>query len=188
MVDGHIESDVVVNDSIRICETLKKSDVFQHLSPTELLNIAQKMKKETFSAGDSVIRQGEEGDKFFIIGSGSVDVLIDVDADGHQERKFIRSMSDGEFFGEKALITGEPRSASIVARTPLTLYALGQGRFPFGPRTPAAASAINSAKSHFSANRLRSLLFTVQRSTCEFHWPGETLSTSEPARRWGSPA
>jgi putative ABC transport system ATP-binding protein len=129
MVDGHIESDVVVNAAIRVCETLRKSEVFQHLSPTELLNIAQKMKTETFAAGDAVFRQGEPGDKFYIIGAGKLDVVIDAGGVAGKERKLVRSMAEGAFFGEKALLTGEARSASIVATTPCTLYALGKDDF-----------------------------------------------------------
>jgi len=128
MVDGAIESDVVVDDAIRICEILKKSEIFQKLSPTELLNIAQKMKKETYAAGTTVIRQGDAGDKFYIIGNGTVDVLIDGDA-ARSSGKTIRSLGGGDFFGEKALITGEPRSASIVATSTLTVYFLDQADF-----------------------------------------------------------
>ena len=126
MVDGHIESDVVISDTIRICDTLKRSEVFQHLSPTELLNIAQKMRKDSFPSGAAVFRTGETGDRFYVIGSGSVDVLIDQPG---QDPKCVRTLSDGEFFGEKALITGEPRSATIVATAPLTLYYLGKSDF-----------------------------------------------------------
>lgn len=133
-VDGRIESDVIVNDTIKICETLKKSDVFQHLSPTELLNIAQKMKREQFGKGDAVFRQGDEGDKFYLISDGEVDVLIQ--KPNEADPRVINHLSSGAFFGEKALLSGDPRSASIVATAQTTLYALGKQDF----QTALAAS------------------------------------------------
>lgn len=126
-VDGRIESDVIVNDTIKICEILKKSDVFQHLSPTELLNIAQKMKREQFGKGDAVFRQGDEGDKFYLISEGEVDVLIQ--KPNEADPRVINHLSSGAFFGEKALLSGDPRSASIAATVPTTLYALGKQDF-----------------------------------------------------------
>ena len=126
-VDGRIESDVIVNDTIKICEVLKKSDVFQNLSPTDLLNIAQKMKREQFAKGDTVFRQGDEGDKFYLISNGEVDVLIRK-AD-ESDSRVINHLSTGAFFGEKALLSGEPRSASIVATVQTTLYALEKQDF-----------------------------------------------------------
>ncbi len=125
-VDGRIESDVIVNDTIKICEILKKSDVFQHLSPTELLNIAQKMKREQFGKGEAVFKQGDEGDKFYLISEGEVDVLIQKP---NEDPKVINHLSSGAFFGEKALLSGDPRSASIVATVQTTLYALGKQDF-----------------------------------------------------------
>lgn len=133
-VDGRIESDVIVNDTIKICETLKMSDVFQHLSPTELLNIAQKMKREQFGKGDAVFRQGDDGDKFYLISEGEVDVLIQ--KPNEADPRVINHLSSGAFFGEKALLSGDPRSASIVATAQTTLYALGKQDF----QTALAAS------------------------------------------------
>ncbi len=126
-VDGRIESDVIVNDTIKICEILKKSEVFQHLSPTELLNIAQKMKREELGKGDAVFRQGDDGDKFYLISEGEVDVLIR--KPNEADSKVINHLTAGAFFGEKALLSGDPRSASIVTTVQTTLYALGKDDF-----------------------------------------------------------
>jgi putative ABC transport system ATP-binding protein len=126
-VDGRIESDVIVNDTIKICETLKKSDVFQRLNPAELLNIAQKMQREQFAKGDLIFRQGEEGDKFYLILDGEVDVLIQ--GPGEQDPRVVNHLLSGAFFGEKALLSGEPRSASIAATASSTLYSLGKTDF-----------------------------------------------------------
>ena len=128
MVDGHIESDVSVNESLRLCEFLKKSSVFSNLSPNELMHIAEKMKREPHSAGERVIRQGDEGDKFYVITAGKLDVHINVDREG-RETKWVDDMSNGDFFGEKALLTGEPRNASIITAEDSVLYSLGKEDF-----------------------------------------------------------
>jgi putative ABC transport system ATP-binding protein len=128
MVDGRVASDLAVNQAVQICEFLKKSPVFAALSPAELLNVAERMKQEEFSANTRIIREGEEGDKFYIIGSGNVDVHVNVDPEGRQTR-IVDQMGAGDFFGEKALITGEPRNASIVSRDEVVLYSLGKEEF-----------------------------------------------------------
>lgn len=126
MVDGRIESDVIVNQTIRVCEILKKAQIFAHRAPTELLNIAQKMKKETVAQGDLVFNQGEVGDKFYLIWSGTVDVVITTP---EGERKVVNTLGAESYFGERALVTGEPRSAAILATSPLQLYSLDKEAF-----------------------------------------------------------
>ena len=75
--------------------------------------------------GTTVIRQGEPGDKFYVIRTGQADVIID---DG-TSRKAVTTLSEGQFFGETALITGEPRSASVVATEAIEVYTLGKDAF-----------------------------------------------------------
>jgi putative ABC transport system ATP-binding protein len=121
MVDGRIASDVVLHDAMRICEFLKTVDAFQHLSPTELTHVAEKMTKRQFIAGDAVMRQGEVGEEFFLISDGTVEVT----REGHD----VASLGAGDFFGEGALITGEPRNATVVAKDNLDTYVLGKADF-----------------------------------------------------------
>jgi len=121
MVDGRIASDVVLHDAMRICEFLKTVDAFSHLTPIELTNVAEKMMKRQFVAGDVVIRQGESGEEFFLISDGTVEVM----REGHD----VANLGAGDFFGEGALITGEPRNATVVANDNLETYVLGKAEF-----------------------------------------------------------
>ena len=121
MVDGRIASDVVLHDALRICEFLKTVDAFQDLTPTELTNVAEKMTKRQFIAGDVIIRQGEPGEEFFLISDGTVEVM----REGHD----VASLGAGDFFGEGAVITGEPRNATVVAKDNLDTYVLGKADF-----------------------------------------------------------
>ena len=121
MVDGRIASDVVLHDALRICEFLKTVDAFQDLTPTELTNVAEKMTKRRFVKGDVIIRQGDVGEEFFLISEGTVEVM--------REGRDVAALGAGDFFGEAALITGEPRNATVVASDDLDTYVLGKTEF-----------------------------------------------------------
>jgi len=125
MVDGHVKSDVAVQETSVICEFLKDFPLFSDLTPTTLAEIADKMMVHEKAAGESVIRQGDAGDLFYLIRGGSVDVLID---DGKQENK-VAELKQGQYFGEAALITDEPRNATVVAKEDSIFYALNKEEF-----------------------------------------------------------
>jgi putative ABC transport system ATP-binding protein len=129
MVDGHIASDVVLHDALRICEFLRAVDLFSALTPTQLTDVAEKMQKRHFKAGDTVIREGEPGEEFFLISDGEVDVTR---ADHEVAR-----LGRGEFFGEVALISGEPRNATVLATEPLDTFVLGKSDFQSALATSA---------------------------------------------------
>ena len=76
MVDGRIRSDVSVEVAVAICEFLKKNDVFTSFTPQALTQVTDQMLVEEFTVGQVVIRQGEVGDRFYLIGGGSVDVSV----------------------------------------------------------------------------------------------------------------
>jgi len=121
MVDGRIVSDVVLSDALRICEFLKGVDTFKSLTPAELTNIAEKVTRRHYDAGDVVIREGDQGDGLFLISEGEVEV----ERQGHE----VARLGPAEFFGELALISGEPRNATVVATKPLDTYVLGKADF-----------------------------------------------------------
>ena len=125
MVDGRIKSDVLVQESSLICEFLKECPVFAQLTPRTLTEVADKMTLEKHPAAAVIIRQGDPGDKFYLIGEGTVDVIVD---NGTQSRK-VAELGKGDFFGEAALLTGDPRNASVIARTDVQVYALGNDDF-----------------------------------------------------------
>ncbi len=71
----------------------------------------------TFTDGQAVVREGEPGDSLYIIVSGIASVV----ADNFGEEKKVAELSDGSFFGEMAVITDQPRSASVIALGDLSL-------------------------------------------------------------------
>jgi len=125
MVDGTIKSDVVVQESSMICEFLQQIDMFRELTPQTLAAMADQLMAEQHEKGDLVIRQGDPGDKFYLIRDGSV--RIEIEKDGLVEH--VATIGPGDFFGEGALLTGEPRNASVVANGKVVLYTLKQTDF-----------------------------------------------------------
>jgi len=125
MVDGRIKSDVNVKESSVICEFLQNCLAFSKLTPQTLTEMADQMWSEEVPASKTVIRQGDAGDKFYLIRRGAVRVDVD---DGTASRT-VAHLEAGDYFGESALLTGEPRSATVVTTEDSVLYALGKEDF-----------------------------------------------------------
>ena len=121
MVDGRIVSDIQLNDALRICEFLKGVEVFKNLTPTELTHIAEHMAKRHYLPGEAVVREGEIGHELYLISDGEVKV----ERGGNE----VARLGAGEFFGELALLSGEPRNATVVATDALETYVLGEPEF-----------------------------------------------------------
>ena len=96
--------------------------MFNGLTPATLASVADKMWAEQYLAGAVVVRQGEPGDKFYLIRYGEVEVITD---DGQGQRT-VAILKEGDCFGERALITGEPRNATVRTTRSTLLYALGK--------------------------------------------------------------
>jgi putative ABC transport system ATP-binding protein len=121
MVDGRIVSDIMLNDALRICEFLKGVEAFKNLTPTELTHIAEHMTKRHFMPGEVVVREGDVGHELFLVSEGEVRV----DRAGQE----VARLGAGEFFGELALMSGQPRNATVTAADPLETYVLGEAEF-----------------------------------------------------------
>lgn len=125
MMDGRIVSNIKVQETLEICAFLQKCPLFEHMSPDELTEISQKLRIESYAIDAEVIRYGDEGDKFYVIRDGELDVRI---PDGITS-KSVKRLGKGDFFGEAALISGAPRNATIVARTQVHVYSLDKPSF-----------------------------------------------------------
>lgn len=125
MMDGKIASNIVVEETLEICQFLQKCDVFQKMTPDELTEVSQKMLVESYEPDAEIIRFGDEGDRFYVVRDGVLDVLV---PEGDR-MKTVTQLGKGDFFGEAALITGEPRNATVVARSPVDVYSLGKESF-----------------------------------------------------------
>jgi putative ABC transport system ATP-binding protein len=125
MIDGHIVSDLRIKETMVICAILKKCTVFKDMSPSDLTDIAQKMAEEHFAAGANIVRMGDIGDKFYVIASGSTDIIVET-ATG---TRAVAKLGEGDFFGEVALLKDQPRNATVTAREPVVTYTLSKANF-----------------------------------------------------------
>lgn len=103
----------------RAVTILKEIDIFQPFSDKAKVHIAKKMKRHYFPPGQLVVRQGDEGDSLFIIVEGALGVWAQTDNGKSIE---VARLGAGSFFGEMALLTGEPRTATIISITDVSLY------------------------------------------------------------------
>jgi putative ABC transport system ATP-binding protein len=125
MVDGHIVSNIRVRETMAICAILKRCPVFKEMSPSDLTDVAQKMKEERFVAGSTIIRQGDVGDKFYVIAEGTTDIIIE----SGTGTRAAASLGSGSFFGEVALLRDQPRNATVAARDSVLVYSLAKPDF-----------------------------------------------------------
>jgi putative ABC transport system ATP-binding protein len=125
MVDGRIISNVHVQESAEIVNFLRRCPLFGTLTPGQIGTMADQVAYERHPTGAVIVRKGDPGDKFYVIRSGHVKV---VDREGLRPGEE-PELGPGEFFGEVALLTGEPRNATVVATTEVELYSLGKQEF-----------------------------------------------------------
>lgn len=98
-------------DESAIVERLAAVDIFAPLSSEETAMLAQAATSHVFAPGETVIRGGDPGSSMFVVHNGRVSVQI---SESGRARN-VATLSEGAFFGEMALFTGEPRTASVVA-------------------------------------------------------------------------
>ena len=125
-------------------ELLKQVPLFSDLEDRELQQIANSMKSRTFSAGQQVAVEGESGVGFFVIEDGTAKVTVHGDE--------VRTLGAGDYFGEVALITQGPRSATVTAETDLKTYGMTSWEFrPLVEDTPSLAwKLLQSAVKQYS--------------------------------------
>ena len=105
----------------RPVKVIERVPLFANMSPRDIEGIAVLFKERRFAAGETITKEGAGGAAFFVIGSGEATVSI-----GGQQRA---SLSDGDYFGEIALIDEGARSATVTASTELVCYGLTYWEF-----------------------------------------------------------
>ncbi len=109
-----------------ISDVIKKVPFFKPLDRDAVNEIVDLLQYKSFRPGEIVCHAGEIGEEMFIIISGKVKVVV-ITSDG--EENIIAELGSGDYFGEMALLTGEPRSASVVTTEPAELFTLGKADF-----------------------------------------------------------
>lgn len=133
-----------LDDDLRL---LRRVPMFQPLPLPAVEQLARGLESIDVEAGRAVFRQGDAGDRYYVIASGDADVI----GDG----QLVASLHEGDGFGEIALLRRTRRTATVIARTAMTLKALTTDRFlgvviGFGPSARAAETGVDRQLGRFA--------------------------------------
>jgi CRP-like cAMP-binding protein len=102
-------------------DALARCPFFAGLSRADLLELAKVSEDMEVEEGKVLTREGQSGSEFFVIVDGDVSVT--------KNGQEIRTLGPGDFFGEIALLEDTPRTATVVAKTPLRFFVLTRRSF-----------------------------------------------------------
>jgi MFS family permease len=121
---------------------LRGLPLFRPLAPATIDQLASDLIALRAAPGDQIVREGERGDRFYVIGKGEVEVTADA--------RPVATLRDGDYFGEIALLRDVPRTATVTAKTDVELYALERDEFLSAvtghPESAEAADAVIAAR------------------------------------------
>ena len=101
-------------------KTLRRVELFSQLNDAELRGLAERLRYSPFAKGNVITKQGDERSHWlYIIINGEAEVYVDLP---NGKRRTVRILGRGNFFGEMGLLTGAPRSASVVAKSDVECY------------------------------------------------------------------
>jgi CRP-like cAMP-binding protein len=103
------------NESIKNRVLLEKIPIFMSLNSDDLDEIANNAERLHFNEDDYIIKQDDKGDSLYVINDGVVSVYLNNE---NKEKIFLAKLGVGDYVGEGSLLTGEPRSANVIAETP----------------------------------------------------------------------
>jgi CRP-like cAMP-binding protein/predicted MFS family arabinose efflux permease len=116
----------------RELELLRGIEVFAPLPQPTQESLAQVLRPVRLASGEELFRQGDVGDRFYIVGDGEVEIVID--------GQVVRETGPGGYFGEISLLRDVPRTATVQAKSDVELFALDRDDF-IAAVTGHAASA-----------------------------------------------
>ncbi len=123
--------------TLQAVQELSELPVFAHLEADERSELLHHGAWVNFAPGEHVIEQGGMGDAFYAVRSGQLDVS--------QDGVKVRTLGPGAYFGEIALLLDSPRTAAVVARTPVRAFRLDREGFDALVRQAFAGGTLNPA-------------------------------------------
>lgn len=111
-----------------LTRALAIAPIFSGLEPEVIHEVLRLLSCETVQPGETIVEEGEIGDRFYLIRSGRVAVFTSA-MKNKDEKVPLTTLSDGHFFGEVALLSDKPRTATVVAMTKVELMVLTRTSF-----------------------------------------------------------
>lgn len=140
-----------------LAKVLTLTPLFKGIEDDVCMELAKKFTVSRFLQGETIMRKGEQGDTFYLIRSGSVQVSVDKkDAPGRQVG--LDQMGEGEFFGEISLLTDLPRTATIIASQDVELMELTREDFrAISTRFPSVRKVVESYRKERAQRTIKAL-------------------------------
>ena len=104
-------------------DKLRAVDFLAGLDAQSLRLLAEQAQRRVYLPAEYIVREGEQGDEFFVVMNGDANVIIQ----SGNEIVPVVNLTKGQFFGEMSLLTGSPRSATVQAQSQLTVIVIGRG-------------------------------------------------------------
>ena len=121
---------------------LSKIQLFKQFAESELAGLAERMTMRQFAPGEKVITVGDPGQSMFLLSEGLASVLVK----GEDGEVDVATLRPGDFFGEMSLLTGDPRSATIMALSETVAFEIDKDDLvPLLDSNPDAAELIVNA-------------------------------------------
>ncbi|MFN8459566.1 MAG: cyclic nucleotide-binding domain-containing protein, partial [Anaerolineae bacterium] len=122
----NLRSNLTAADQAHAITILKRVPLFKDLSKEALADVARLLLLRHIPAGEIVFRQGDPGEAIYLVDSGSIEAMTDTPG---KPREMVGRFSDGDYFGESALLTGKTRSFTAYATINTNLWGLYRADF-----------------------------------------------------------
>ncbi|MDD5305805.1 MAG: cyclic nucleotide-binding domain-containing protein [Deltaproteobacteria bacterium] len=149
----------------RLLAGLSRVKILQALPPEEVIRLIPCVETRVLESGSVVFEEGDRGDRLYFVDSGKVDILR---RGAGEERVHIATLHAGDVFGEIALLSNDPRTATAIAATRVSLSVLGKEDLN---RLLGSSAKLRAAVQGLVGERLREL-------------EGRGAVDPEEARRW----
>ncbi len=121
-------------ENMQRVQSLKQIPLFRSLTDDELHTLAEGLSPAIYTAGETITKQGSVANWLYILTSGTVEIRTNIDPDGPDgpasvQSRLVTSLKAPDVFGEMSLMTGEARSADVVATTDVECFRLDKETF-----------------------------------------------------------
>ena len=148
-------ADVVSNTKI----SLRSLPFFSSIDELKLQQLSQLLEFRRFAAGDVIMKEGEAGDGFIVVVTGTANITVQRNQEGGNSTFLLSTLSPGDHWGETALLSQGPRVATVTATSPMLCLFLSAQRFKQFERL--APEVFSEAFNSISKNRTSQLLKTI---------------------------